>query len=141
MNEPNIHDLEKKINTCLAQYADKDWNYSRIRVQPLFLEEVKCQYVLWFELIDPTTKQGRSDLQLVQKEVVWGDHHSNELGILELISLRLNKALLAVSNDSFWDRQRPILRLAKRDDLQAQGVSVALWYEVQEIAGEDFDSR
>jgi len=40
-------------------------------------------------------------LQEVQDEINWGDYHSSELGILEIISLRVNKALLAIVGGDF----------------------------------------
>jgi hypothetical protein len=74
-------------------------------------------------------------------EVKWGDRHSSELGVLELISLRINKALLESTSDKFWQNKRPFLRVVSRHLLVEQAVKSALWYDVREVRGEDFDNR
>jgi hypothetical protein len=79
-------------------------------------------------------------MKALTDEIAWGERHSSELGILEIVSLRINKALLTASN-SLWRDKRPVLRLAKRNLLLDQGVRAALWYEVREVTGEDFESR
>jgi hypothetical protein len=136
-----LHDLERKINTCLEKYSAKDWNYSRLSVQVIPLQAIEGPFALVVETADLTTKQGRAELKLLQQEVDWGDRHSSELGFLELVSLRLNKALLAVGDRQQLEAAWPILRLAKRDDLVAKGETLALWYKVTEVSGEEFDSR
>jgi hypothetical protein len=137
----NIHITAEKINSCLAAHSDKDWNYSRITVEVLSLAQIPSPYALRVEFVSLAGKQGQRDLKLVRNEVNWGDRHAAELGILELVSLRLNKALLAVASRSFGAAEHPVVRLAKREDLLNQGVTEALWYQVQEVLGEEFDSR
>ena len=143
----NVDALVQRINGILMKYSDKDWNYSRIRLMVVHVTDSESPYLLACELIDMETPQGERALKDVRNEVTWGDHHSNELGILELISLRMNKALLElvghnhyVSGDSSR-KQHPVIRLAKRQDLLAANVSTAMWYDVKEISGEDFENR
>ncbi len=137
----NLHTLAKKINNCLEKYSDKDWNYSRIRLQVIPIEEIKSPYALVADAIFIETRQGQAELKALRKDVEWGDRHSNELGILELVSLRLNKALLAVAYGAAGEEQFPVLRLVKIEELRAQNATHALWYEITEVRGEDFDSR
>jgi hypothetical protein len=98
-------------------------------------------YTLWVEYVDVSTKTGRITFKTCTDEVTWGCRHADELGILELISLRLNKALIESTSDEFWSYRRPVVRLAKKEELIKQDISVGLWYQVQEIAGEEFDNR
>jgi hypothetical protein len=130
-----------KINEVLKEYSDKDWNYSRITLTMNKLNELNGPYSLWIDYIATNTKKGRSDFQTYSQELTWGSRHSNELGILELISLRLNKALLDLSNDEMWNFRRPVIRLVKKEELTKQGIADALWYRVDEVVGEDFDNR
>jgi len=130
-----------KLNETLALCPDKDWNYSRISLSMRPLDELKSPYVLWTEVLDLVTKEGRADLKALSDEVKWGERHLSELGILEIISLRINKALLENTSDQLWQNRRPIVRVVKKHLLADQGIRTALWYEVQEVAGEDFDSR
>ncbi len=143
----DVQPLVQKINAALKRYSDKDWNYSRIALTVVEVSATESPYLLGCELVDLGTRQEAKALKDVQSEVTWGDHHSNELGILELVSLRVNKALLAVaSREDFVSgdpprKHHPVLRLVKRADLLAAKVAKAIWYEVQEVAGEEFDSR
>ncbi|HUJ09958.1 MAG TPA: hypothetical protein VL171_08020 [Verrucomicrobiae bacterium] len=136
-----MEQLVTKINSTLKSYADKDWNFSRILLSMKRLESLDTPYFLWPEILDLVTKQGQSDLKTLSDEVKWGERHSSELGILEIVSLRINKALLETTSDEFWQNKRPVLRLAKKDLLRAQGITSVLWYEVREVRGEDFDNR
>jgi len=133
--------ITNKVNETLNKYSDKDFQYSRIFLQIKPLESINGPYALWYELVSTTVKQGRTDLRAASDEVTWGERHSHELGILEIISLRLNKALLALSSDELWGDTHPIIRVTERQLLAQQGVTEALWYEVQEVSGEEFDSR
>jgi hypothetical protein len=74
-------------------------------------------------------------------EVAWGERHANELGILEIISLRVNRALLEATSNEYWGETRPVLRVERKEALEQQGVTVAFWYEVQEVSGEQFENR
>ena len=129
------------INEVLKEYSDKDWNYSRIILTIEQLEKLNGPYSLWIDFIETNSKRGRGDFQTYSQELAWGSRHSNELGILELISLRLNRALLEVSNDETWNFKRPVIRLIKKEELAKQGVTDAIWYRVDEVVGEDFDNR
>jgi hypothetical protein len=131
----------ERVNKALLTYSDKDWNYSRISLLEKQLDSLESPYVLRFEILDLMTKQGRAELKALSDEVKWGERHSSELGVLEIVSLRINKALLEVTSDEYWQSQRPVARIAKRELLLAQGITSALWYEVREVAGEDFDNR
>lgn len=133
--------LVEKINSTLAQYSDKDWNYSRISLIIITLEQSDSPFFLTCDWLEVGGQTGKNDLKSLEAEVKWGDRHSAELGILELISLRLNKALLEVSRDEAWGERRPVVRVIKREDLAHQGVTTALWYEVKEVAGDDFENR
>jgi len=139
-DEAALEQLVTRLNSALESYSDKDWSFSRIILLVRPLENLDTPYVLWPEFVNPVTKQGRSDMKALTDEITWGERHSSELGILEIVSLRINKALLTTSN-SLWQNKRPVLRLAKRDLLLDQGVRSALWYAVREVTGEDFDSR
>src|SRR5690348_12428380 len=112
--------LVQWINENLQKYSDKDWNYSRIRLKVVDVTTLECPYLLGCELIDMGSRRGERELKDVQDEVAWGDHHSSELGILELISLRVNKALLATVGPRFYvsgnppQDAHPVVRLVKR---------------------------
>src|SRR5689334_6556476 len=82
----------KTINQALQRFSDKDWNYSRILVTVCPLNEVSSPYVLWIDWLDMRGKQAQAAFKTIQQEVTWGGRHSHELGILEIISLRLNHA-------------------------------------------------
>jgi hypothetical protein len=136
-------DLEKRVETLnlrLQSRSDKDWNYSRITLCLRTLASLDSAYVLWPESIDASTKAGKAAILEIESEVTWGERHSNELGILETVSLRLNRALLdARGGDD--PREFVALRLIKRRDLIEEGIPVAVWYAITEVSGEDFDSR
>ena len=136
-----LEELVTRINSALEMRADKDWNFSRISLHLKDLDGLNSAYCLWPEVLDLVTIQARKDLKTLTDEVKWGERHSSELGVLELVSLRVNKALLECTSDDYWRHQRPVIRLAKKDVLLNEGVHVAIWYEVREVGGEDFDSR
>ena len=131
----------RAVNEALKPYADKDWNYSRITLQVRPLNEIKSPYVLWIEFIEPKTKEGERAVKACANEVTWGSRHSSELGMLEIVSLRLNKALLEATTDSHWPDGRPIIRLTKVEELELKGINSGFWYEIREVRGEDFDER
>ena len=139
--DTSLQQLVTRLNAALATYSDKDWNYSRISLSVRPLEDTNSPYLLWPEVLDVVTKPGRADLKALSAEIKWGEHHSSELGILEIVSLRINKALLETTSDEFWQYKRPVIRALKKHLLAEQGIRTALWYEVQEVAGEDFDNR
>jgi hypothetical protein len=74
-------------------------------------------------------------------EVKWGDRHSSQLGMLEVVSLRINKALLEVTSNEYWHQKRPVVRIVKKEDVDRQDAMYAVWYQITEVAGEDFDNR
>ncbi len=132
----------EQINAALLNYSDKDWNYSRIALIATLLDDVKSPYILKLELLDQNTAEGRSQLKTLTDEVKWGDRHSSELGMLEIVSLRINKALLEVSSNEYWNQKRAVVRIVKRQPLGREGTTnVALWYQITEVAGEEFDNR
>ena len=133
--------LIQKIEDALRNVSDKDWNYSRIALQLRPLAQIDSPYCLWLERIDVTNKTGMAEIARLKSEIVWGSRHSQELGILEIISLRLNRALLEHTTVEFWCNRRPVVRIVKKQELEAQGIVEALWYQVQEVGGEDFDNR
>ena len=139
--DTSLQQLVTCLNTTLAGYSDKDWNYSRISLSVRPLEDINSPYLFWPEVLDVVTKPGLAELKGLSAEIKWGEHHSSELGILEIISLRINKALLDTTNDEFWQYKRPVIRALKKLLFAEQGIRTALWYEVQEVAGEDFDNR
>ncbi len=139
-NEP-IEALVKRVNTALQEYSDKDWNYSRISLIIRPLEDFYSPYILHLEALDLKTKQGRTDLKTLSDEVKWGDRHASELGVLEVVSLRINKALLEATSDEYWQYKRPVVRIAKREALADKQDVRAIWYQITEVAGEDFDNR
>jgi hypothetical protein len=93
------------------------------------------------EVLDLATKDGSNDRKTLADEVKWGERHSSELGILELVSLRINRALLEGTSDEYWQHKRPIIRIAKKEASAGEHATHTLWYEVIEVAGEDFDNR
>ncbi|HTS20080.1 MAG TPA: hypothetical protein VMP11_21070 [Verrucomicrobiae bacterium] len=133
--------LVDQLNTALSAYSDKDWNYSRISLVSKQLANIDGPYILRIEILDQTTKQGQNDLRSLSDEVKWGDRHSSELGMLEVVSLRLNKALLEVTSDDYWHNKRPVIRIAKKEAVDTQSTAMAIWYQITEVAGEDFDNR
>jgi len=139
--DTTLEDVVTKLNGALGLCSDKDWNYSRISLSVRPLDDLNSSYVLWPEVLDLVTKGGRADLKTLSAEVRWGDRHSSELGVLEIISLRINKVLLENTSDQYWQNKRTVLRVVKKHVLAEQGIRVALWYEVQEISGDDFDNR
>jgi hypothetical protein len=139
--DSDLRQLVTRLNLALESYSDKDWNYSRISLSLRPLDGFDSPYLLWPDVLDLVTKQGRNDLKTLSDEVKWGDRHSSELGILELVSLRINKALLESTSDEFWQNKRPVLRVFGKHLLAEQGVVSTLWYEVREVRGEDFDNR
>jgi hypothetical protein len=140
----NLHELQTladRINRSLESVPDSDWNYSRIYVTTKQLSEIDGPYALWVEQLDVSTAAGRRELKAVSEEVTWGERHSNELGILELISLRLNKALLQTGPVAGSDQKRMVIRIVKKEELFSQAITAAFWYVVREVAGEDFQNR
>jgi hypothetical protein len=136
-----LNEVVTQLNALLASNPDKDWNYSRISLSIRPLDSMESPYVLWPEAVDPVTAEGRADLRTLSEEIKWGERHSSELGILEIISLRINKALLENRSDQIIQNRRIVLRIVKKHLLAEQGIREALWYDVQEVAGEDFDNR
>jgi hypothetical protein len=133
--------IASQINDALSQVPDKDWNYSRITLETRGLDTLKSHYVLWIEPIDTNSKDGKSEIAQLKSEVAWGSRHCEELGFLEIVSLRLNKALLDFTTDETWSCSRPVIRTIKKQDLETQGIVYAFWYTIEEVIGEDFDSR
>lgn len=133
---PDLPELAAQINRLLGQVADKDWNYSRIRLELRSLAEMESPYVLWAERLDVNSKAGKAELTQIRSEVTWGSRHSDELGFLEIVSLRLNKALLDLAPAEGW-----VIRTVKKQELEAQGVVDAFWYRIEEVGGEDFENR
>ncbi len=138
---PHIVKLAHQINEALVTYPAKEWNYSRITLVTKALCDLQSPYFLWIDLINLQDSQCKQQLKNLNAEVTWGGRHSDELGVLELISLRLNKALLEHTSDQQWDSQRPVIRLITSQELTDKGITTALWYAVTELSGEDFDSR
>jgi hypothetical protein len=136
-----LSELTSKINDALKSYSEKDWNYSVITLEIIPLDSITGPYALWIDVLDCRSKIGSSDYKSLINEVAWGTRHSSELGILELISLRINKALLDSTTIENWNYHWPAIRMSKREDLSRQGITSALWYRVEEVSGEDFDNR
>ena len=134
-------DLTVKLNRALESYSDKDWNYSRISLESRLLQTLDSPYVLWVEQISTKTKQGEKELKNLRGEIAWGTRHSDELGLTELVSLRVNKALLEITSDEYWGNLRPVIRLVKKELLAQKGIADAFWYRVCEVGGEEFDNR
>jgi hypothetical protein len=130
-----------QVNEALRAYSDKDWNYSRILLVIRPLNKLDGPYALTIETLDLNTQQGRRDLKALADEVKWGQRHSSELGMLEVVSLRINKALLEATSDEHWQYRRQVVRIVRKEDLVGQGTTHAFWYQVTEVAGEDFDNR
>src|ERR1035438_2365237 len=137
----NMRELEliKQVNAALLDYSDKDWNYSRITLIIKPLSNAECPYVLKIEILDQNTKEGRNELKTLSDEVKWGDRHSSELGMLELVSLRINKALIEVTSNDYWNQKRPVVRVIKQQPIDRENTTQAIWYHITEVAGEDFD--
>ncbi len=129
------------VNALLKRYPDKEWNYSRITLTVRSLDSLATEYVLWPDSIDPRNAAGRESLKSMLKELAWGDRHSSELGILELISLRLNRALVELTGGLEAVGEIPVIRVVPRQSIQPKTAAQVLWYEVIEVSGEDFDSR
>ncbi|MCX7915370.1 MAG: hypothetical protein N3A53_03590 [Verrucomicrobiae bacterium] len=141
MTLPRPNETVSLINRALAEVSDKDWNYSRITLTTLPLGDWPMPYVLWCEWLDMRKKQNHREISDIKEEIRWGERHSDELGILELISLRINKALLESTSDEYWKFNRPVVRVVKTKSLTDQGIETAFWYQVTEVEGEEFDNR
>jgi hypothetical protein len=137
----NYSALLKKVDEVLQHVSDKEWNYSRITLQLRPLAQVDSPYLLCLEQVDAAQQGGKTEIAQLKSEITWGCRHGEELGILEIISLRLNKALLEHTEDEFWSGQRPVVRVVKKQELENQGIAEAFWYRVEEVGGEDFDNR
>ncbi len=141
MTPLDLQDIATKINEVLTSHSDKEWDYSRITLHVKPLSELHSPYVLICDVLNMDSKEGKLAYKSLVDETSWGDRHSNELGILEIISLRINKALVESAAIAPWGTERPFIRIMKKEDLTESFVTSALWYEVQEVTGEDFDSR
>jgi hypothetical protein len=141
MLDSHSKSLVDQVNSALSNYSDKDWNYSRISLIIKPLSSLHGPYSLKIEVLDQTTRDGRNGLKMLTDEVKWGERHSSELGVLELVSLRINKALLEVTSNDYWNQKRPVVRVAKTQDVYNEDTTVTLWYQVTEVAGEEFDNR
>ncbi len=139
----NAHDpaLVEQVNTALLNYSDKDWNYSRISLIIKLFDSVVGPYVLELEVLDQNTRVGRDELKTLTDEIKWGDRHSSELGMLEVVSLRINKALLEVTSNDYWNQKRPVVRVVKKQTIDRECTTHAIWYHIAEVAGEEFDNR
>jgi len=129
------------INQALQRFCDKDWNYSRISLTTCELNDLDSPYVLAVEWLDVRGKRGQEEYGTLVGEITWGERHSNELGMLEITSLRVNRALIEITTADYWHGTRPILRLQKRADLLAKGQTHGFWYRVDEVRGEEFETR
>src|SRR6266404_5533410 len=112
----------ERVNKSLQAYSDKDWNYSRITLTIKPLAAIDGPYALSLEILDLNTKEGRGYLKALADEVRWGERHSSELGVLEMVSLRINKALLEVTSDEHWQHARPVVRIAKKEDVSGEAL-------------------
>jgi len=135
------YDLLDRMNAALSGYSDKDWNYSRICLTIKSLADIEGPYALSIETLDQTTKNSRNELRSLTDELKWGERHSSELSMLEVVSLRINKALLETTSDEYWSQKRPVVRIVKKQDVAAKNLTCAIWYHITEVAGEDFDNR
>ncbi len=138
---PREQNLVEQVNKALLNYSDKDWNYSRISLIIKPLSGAECPYVLKVEILDQNTQEGRSELKTLTDEVKWGDRHSSELGMLEVVSLRINKALLEVTSNDHWNQKRPVVRVVKKQAVDRENSTHAIWYQITEVVGEEFDNR
>jgi len=130
-----------RVNSALLNYSDKDWNYSRISLVIKPLESIDGPYAMKIDVLDQTTTEGRHELRSLVDEVKWGDRHSSQLGMLEVVSLRINKALLDATSDGYWHQKRPVIRIVRKEGVYSEDTTHAIWYQVTEVAGEDFDDR
>ncbi len=111
---PQVEDMTAwmgAINQVLKRFSDKDWNYSRIMLTLHPLMELAVPYVMGIDWLDVRGKQGKAEYQASQSEITWGMRHSHELGILEIVSLRLNHALSELTTANDWQGIRPVIRL------------------------------
>ena len=131
----------KQVNRALLGYSDKDWNYSRISLTIRLLANLDSPYILQLEILDLRSKQGRTDLKTLSDEVKWGERHSSELSMLEVVSLRINRALLETTSDEHWQNKRPVVRIVRKEVVVGQAATQAIWYQINEVAGEDYDNR
>lgn len=131
----NVSSALQQTNELLESCTDKDWNYSRIRLFIKPLSQLHSPYVLWIERVE-----GEADLRALRDEVAWGSRHSDELGILEIVSLRINKAILQALGEK-PSAEQPVLRIVKKQELESHQITEAFWYEIQEVSGEDFENR
>lgn len=129
------------INQALHRVPDMDWNYSRIELTLVSLHETVVPYVLEIDWLDVRGRTGEAAYRASLDEITWGQRHSHELGILEIASLRLNRALAEATSAAYWHDVRPVIRLQKRTDLLEKDRTHAFWYRVEELQGEEFENR
>jgi hypothetical protein len=137
-------DLQKwadAMNQSLKRVSDKDWYYSRISFVVKSLQEIDSPYVLQVDWIDTRSKNGEKHYKEMISELTWGQRHSYELGILEIVSLRLNQGLNTVTSSEYWHGIRPIVRVEKKQELLDISQTHGFWYQIQEVQGEEFESR
>ena len=140
-SQSDMNQWAEAINQVLQRFSDKDWNYSRISLILTSLQEIPGPYCLTIDWIDVTGKAGKTVYKTSLDEMTWGKRHSYELGILEIISLRLNHALTEITSDDFWHGIRPVLRLQKKEELFLIGQTHGFWHRVEEVQGEEFENR
>ncbi len=134
-------ELAKRINAELEKIPDKTWNYSRLRLVVRDLPAIRAPFALGCDWIDPRTKAGQKQLAELERDLEWGRRHSDDLSFLELASLRINRALHTTDVIKNWSGAFPVLRVVSCDQLRVAGSAVGLWYEVDEVRGEDFEKR
>jgi hypothetical protein len=136
-----LQQVADRLDEVLERYSDKDWAYSRIALEVRPLSELAAPYVLWLEWIPVGVPEGRKAYKSSEDEVTWGERHSSELGMLEIVSLRLNRALMSVGAPEDFNGCRPVIRMMKRSDLENAGIKDAFWYNITEVQGDEFDNR
>jgi hypothetical protein len=139
--DPQLSSTVTAINDALSRYSDQDWNYSRVSLTLESINESESPYALFYDTINTELADAKESLKNLAHELKWGERHSSELGFMELVSLRVNKALLDVTPNNHWHGKRPVVRILPRQELRNKGITYVIGYIVTEVAGEEFDSR
>lgn len=137
---PLFDPLLDRINATLARYDDESWHHSRLRLVTRPLEQIPGAKALWLETIATGNRDGQRLLRELRSRVSSAVGHLSELPIIQIVICRLNEALLALTTDEDWQHQRPFITWVRKDELVGRGMTTALWYEVEELLGDDTES-
>jgi hypothetical protein len=129
---PPLEPMVARLNDALARYDDESWHHSRLRLIVRPLDQIPGAKALWLETIATDNRDGQRLLRELRSRVSSAVGHLSELPVIQIVICRINEALLALTTDEDWQHQRPFITWAKKSELADRGITIALWYEVEE---------